>query len=287
MIITLHNLAAAGLSEVGGKAWNLGRLADTGERVPSCFAIPVSESRSFAEFARLAEIYSLKLDAESFASKVRRRYKEVFHTYKRLYELLEFGFLAVPALRQSQLSIRSSASIEDLDGMSGAGQHDTFLGVFGIEAVAEAVAMCWASQWTERAITYRKSHSVVSDEACMGVIVQELISADKAGVVFTQDPTDNKGCVLIEAIRGFGDALVSGSVIPERIRIDRFSGAIIEKVPAPGTAGCLSEAEIEVLLQAVLRIESSFGGPQDIEWVFAGPRLYIVQTRPMTYRIAV
>jgi rifampicin phosphotransferase len=271
------------VAEVGGKAWNLGRLIGIGARVLPCFAIPVSESRRFADFAHLDEVIYLKLEPKQVSAIVKERYQSYYPTYERLYSLLEAGFLAVPILRNSRLAVRSSASFEDMKAASNAGQHDTFLGVEGTQAAAEAVAMCWASQWTERAIIYRQSRGVAETGAAMAVVVQELAAADKAGVVFTKDPTRVVETLVIEATPGFGEALVSGRVIPERLLVNRKTGIVEERITRAGSTGeCLSEAEIEALVQAALKIEIMLGEPQDIEWAFAGPKLYILQARPIT-----
>lgn len=130
---------------------------------------------------------------------------------------------------------------------------------------------------------YRRSLRVPEPGASMGVVVQELAPADKAGVVFTKDPTRAVETLVIEATAGFGEALVSGRVIPERLLINRKTGIVEERIgQADGAGECLSEAQIEALVQAAQRIERTFGEAQDIEWAFAGPRLYILQTRPIT-----
>jgi len=284
LIVSLDKLAAAGSLSVGGKAWNLGRLAQNGERVPPCFGIEVGESQRFAEFAGTTDLLIQDKDPMLLSRSVLRRYEELYRSYERLYEIMEAGVRIVPELRDVGLAIRSSASFEDATESSSAGQHDTFLGINGIDSAVWAIAMCWASQWTERAISYRRSRRLNGSKAAMGVVVQQVLMSDKSGVLFTQDPTRTDRCLLIEAIRGLGESLVSGQVIPERIRINSNSGLPIEKVLAPGVTELLSEAETEALAQAGIRIEATFGQPQDIEWAFVGPRLYILQTRPITGR---
>lgn len=282
MIIPLSQLADAGWASVGGKAWNLGRLAKANERVPLCFGITVEESQRFAEFARTSDLLAADQDPTRLSKLVLERYEERYHRYPRLLEILEAGFRVAPELRNTRLAIRSSASFEDMIDVSSAGQHDTFLGISGIDSGIRAITMCWASQWTERAISYRRSRGIDASVAGMGVVVQQFLPADKSGVLFTQDPTRANRCLLIEATRGLGESLVSGQVIPERVRINGTSGLVEERVVPTGVGELLSDAETESLAQAGIRIESGFGEPQDIEWAFVGPRLYILQTRPIT-----
>lgn len=282
MIVPLSQLADAGSASVGGKAWNLGRLARANERVPLCFGITVEESQRFAEFARMSDLLVAGHDPVRLSKMVLERYEEKYRRYPRLLEILEAGFRAAPELRDKRLAVRSSASFEDMADVSSAGQHETFLSVSGIDSGTRAIAMCWASQWTERAISYRRSRGINASEAAMGVVVQQFLPADKSGVLFTQDPTRIDKCLLIEATRGLGESLVSGQVIPERVRINGASRLVEERVLSPGAEELLSDAETEALAQAGLRIEAEFGEPQDIEWAFVGPRLYILQTRPIT-----
>lgn len=285
MIVPLSQLADAGSDKVGGKAWNLGRLAQAGERVPLCFAITVDESQGFAEFAGINDLMSVAQEPLELSKRVLQNYEEAYPRYVRLAEVVEAGFKMAPELSNTRLAIRSSASFEDVKEVSSAGQHDTFLGISGVDPTVRAVAMCWASQWTERAISYRRSRGIEAAAANMGVVVQQFLPSDKSGVMFTQDPTRPKKGLLIEATRGLGEALVSGRVIPERVRLDG-AGLIEERVVAPGKGELLSDAETEALARAGMRIEAAFGEPQDIEWAFIGARLYILQTRPIASRIA-
>src|SRR5207245_5811743 len=131
---------------------------------------------------------------------------------------------------QPAVAVRSSATAEDLPGMSFAGQQESYLNVRGADCVLEAVKSCWASLWTARAIGYRARHGIAPDEVSLAVVVQELVPADAAGVLFTANPlTRVRDRVMINAAWGLGEAIVGGQVTPDTIIIDKASGAIVKQ----------------------------------------------------------
>lgn len=140
---------------------------------------------------------------------------------------------AYAALGGSPVAVRSSATAEDLPGATFAGQQDTYLNIHGGAAVVQAVVDCWASLWTDRAIAYRGRQGVDPGGAAMAVVVQEMVRADVAGVMFTANPiTGERNEILIDASPGLGEAVVAGEVIPERYVLDRAGG-----IRASGRAG--------------------------------------------------
>jgi pyruvate,water dikinase len=167
-------------------------------------------------------------------------------------------------------AVRSSATSEDSPSTSFAGLHDTFLNVVGRDAVRAHVKRCRESLSSERAITYRRRNGIADDSVHMAVVVQEMVPARVSGVLFTADPVSgNRTAVAIEAVAGLGEALVSGRVTPEVIRVGQPSAL-------------LTEAQITELIELGRRIEAHFGRPQDIEWCLAEDGFFVVQSRPIT-----
>src|SRR5262249_5957411 len=156
---------------------------------------------------------------------------------------------------------------EDGTTASFAGQHETFLNIRGANAVVDHVRQCWASLFSPRAMFYRARRGTLHD-LCMAVVVQEMALGEKSGVLFTVDPVQNRhDRMVIEAVRGLGESLVSGSITPDHYLLDRDNGSILrEHITAEDGARILSNEQIEALLEMALRVEKFFGRPQDIEW---------------------
>lgn len=179
----------------------------------------------------------------------------------------------------TQWAVRSSATAEDLPHASFAGQHDTFLGVVGAEAVIAEVRRCWASLFSDRAVTYRRHHGVDHRGVEMAVVVQRMLAPDVSGVLFTADPvTSDRRVSAVEATAGLGDALVAGHVDPERYRVrDRV---VVER--ARSETPLLRDAQLVALDALGRRIEARFGRPVDVEWCLVGEEVHVVQARPIT-----
>ena len=198
------------------------------------------------------------------------------------------------------MAVRSSATAEDGAVASFAGQQETILGVQGEQEVVVAVGRCWASLDTERAVAYRKHQGVDEDGLAMAVVVQRLVPAEVAGVLFTRDPLDAEGRrMLVEASWGLGESVVSGRVTPDRFHIDRDTGAVCERhvgakttqttaagvqpVPAEKqNRPCLDDAQLAELAELGRRVEKFYGGPRDLEWAWADGRFWLLQARPIT-----
>jgi pyruvate,water dikinase len=201
-------------------------------------------------------------------------------------------------------AVRSSATAEDLPTASFAGQQDTYLNVIGPEEVLAHVSRCWASLFSERAVSYRLRNGFDDRRVAMAVVVQRMVFPQAAGVLFTADPvTSNRKVVSIEASFGLGEALVSGLVNPDMytvrgdavqsravaakrtaIRARAAGGGTEQRAIEPGRQGqpALTDAQAVQLAQLGRRIEAHFGQPQDIEWCLAGDEFQIVQSRPIT-----
>jgi phosphoenolpyruvate synthase/pyruvate phosphate dikinase len=200
-------------------------------------------------------------------------------------------------------AVRSSATAEDLPTASFAGQQDTYLNVVGPAAILQHVSRCWASLFTERAVTYRLRNGFDHRKVYMAVVVQQMVFPDAAGILFTADPiTGNRKVAVVEASFGLGEALVSGLVNADAYKVR--NGAVVAKavatkqlaihaLPAGGTQEqaidpkrqdqpALTDAQVVRLAELGRRIEAHFGRPQDIEWCLFDDGFQIVQSRPIT-----
>ena len=182
------------------------------------------------------------------------------------------------------VAVRSSATAEDLPGASFAGQQDTYLDVTGVDNVLDAVHRCWASLWTDRAVAYRSAQGIDGAAVALAVVVQRMVDATVAGVLFTADPvTGRRRQAVIDAAPGLGEAVVSGSVDPDRFVVDTATGTVLDRRPGSAPEVCLSDAQVLLLTRLGDRVEASFGAPQDIEWAFdATGHLWLTQSRPIT-----
>ena len=182
---------------------------------------------------------------------------------------------------QAAFAVRSSATAEDLPGASFAGQHDSYLNVVGRSAILHHVRRCWASLFSERAVTYRRRNGFDDRNVRMAVVVQQMVAAEVAGVMFTADPvTSNRRLATVEATWGLGEALVSGLVSGDVYRVS--DDVVVDATLEQGTRPTLTEAQVVRLVQLGRRIEAHFGRPQDIEWCLVGGDFEFVQSRPIT-----
>ncbi|PTT04069.1 phosphoenolpyruvate synthase [Pedobacter sp. HMWF019] len=200
-------------------------------------------------------------------------------------------------------AVRSSATAEDLPAASFAGQHDTFLNIKGIEAIAKHISKCWASLFTDRAIIYRIQNQVDHRKVYLAIVVQQMVFPDVAGIMFTADPVNyNRKHLSIDASFGLGEALVAGLVNADNYRV-YANQEIVKKISAKKLAilaleeggtelqeiepkqqdrQALTDQQILQLAAIGRKIEACFGCPQDIEWCLANDIFYIVQSRPIT-----
>ena len=241
-------------AELGGKGAALARLRSAGLPVPDGFVVTVAAFRAYAATGAMPD--------------------DVARAVTGAYE----------ALGEPPVAVRSSATAEDAADASYAGQHDSFLNVAGADDVLAAVERCWASLHTERAVAYRARHP--RNDPGLAVVVQRMVDADAAGVLFTADPvTADESMIILNAARGSGEAVVSGQVTPDTFSVDRASGRLRDRSLVLGLRSdrsTLTDAQAERLAGLGVRIEALESSPVDVEWCRDGDDLWIVQARPIT-----
>jgi rifampicin phosphotransferase len=281
----------------GGKGANLGELVQAGFSVPDGFIVSTEAYATVVEHAGLGAVIADGLAAGD-GTTIRAAFENV-----SIPDKVAAAIIAAYADHgDGPVAVRSSATAEDLAGAAFAGQQDTYLNVVGQDAVLDAVRRCWGSLWTERAIAYRRRQQLDSNTLQIAVVVQRMVDAEFAGVMFTANPvTGDRDEVVIDANPGLGEAVVSGLVTPDHYVVDS-RGKIRERKPgrheviirsaADGGVTHSTEASPEpaTLPDSVLtelaglgrKVTAHFGRPQDIEWAYAQGRIWLVQARPMT-----
>lgn len=265
------------IDEAGGKGTNLLRMRDGGFPVPPFVILGAHEYRDFVAAHGLGDVIreALVLPAPEASERIREAFRRPMDTGQRRRILDEVG-----SLLDGPVAVRSSATAEDLPDASFAGQLDSFLDVVGADALLEAVVECFSSLWTGRAIRYREQVGIGHDDVALAVVVQEMVPADVAGVMFTADPLSGlRGRVVIDAVRGLAERLVQGTVSPEHLEID--DAGDVER-SGTGAESTLSDAQAKQLAALGRRIEVEFGAPQDVEWTLAAGEFQVVQSRPIT-----
>jgi phosphoenolpyruvate synthase/pyruvate phosphate dikinase len=286
-VLDFRDVDATQVALVGGKGAGLGELSRIdGVRVPPGFCVTTNAFRRVLSQApsiddqleRLARLDAGDRDAIGDLSAQIRATVEALAMPEDLAAAIT-GALARLGDRAA-CAVRSSATAEDLPTASFAGQHDTYLDVVGPAAILRHVTRCWASLFTDQAVTYRLRNGADRREVQMAVVVQRMVAPHAAGVLFTADPvTGNRKVSAIEAVLGLGEGLVSG-----RVNADGYTvrdGELVARAVA-GERPALTDAQVVALARLGRRIEAHFGRPQDIEWCLAGDGFEIVQSRPIT-----
>jgi pyruvate,water dikinase len=295
----------------GGKGANLGELTRAGIPVPPGFVVT---TQAYIEF----------LEENALAAQIARRLNgiEPADTQSLSAASAEIqSMITAPPVSQDTnveirdsydrlgggpVAVRSSATAEDLATASFAGQQATILNVVGADAVVDAVRRCWASLFEPQAIAYRARNGVDHESVAIAVPVQSMVQASCSGVIFTVNPvTGSPDEIVVEAVYGLGEALVSGVVTPDMYVVDKVTRTIVERAPAeqdqeltpaPGGSGTewrpvspdlrhspkLTDEEVAALAKLAVRIQDHYGSPQDIEWAMKDGETYILQSRPIT-----
>jgi rifampicin phosphotransferase len=278
-------------ARVGGKAASLDRLARSGFRIPPGFCLTTDAFE--AQIACLPGGDVLRSDPMALMDHATRNALVEAMIAGPLSAAVEDALVA-PLARLAgaalgepgqppQLAVRSSGVAEDGDVASFAGLHDTELGLTADE-VAPAVLRCWASLWSDRAVGYRARHGMALDGGAMAVVVQALVPAQAAAVAFTRHPvTGRSDHLLINAVRGLGEAMVAGTVTPDTIVVDKTDRSVVAFTPGePGAGHALADDALAGLVALCLEVERSFGAPVDIEAAHAADGWYLLQARPIT-----
>jgi phosphohistidine swiveling domain-containing protein len=302
------NARDVSIEMAGGKGANLARLLANGFPVPPGFVISTAAYRAFVAENGLADrclsaARSVRADDLPALEAVSRTIRAAFGSGHLPPDLSNELLTAYAALGRPAVAVRSSATAEDLPESSFAGQQDTYLNVVADEDLLRAVVDCWSSLWTARAMGYRARRGIAQVDLALAVVVQDMVTAEVSGVLFTANPLTGKRTeMVIEATFGLGEAIVSGHVDPDRYVVAARTGQIesralgtkslaIQGQPGGGTiavsAGeanryALPEAVVGELADLGRDVDGFFGTPQDIEWAWAGGRLHLLQSRPIT-----
>jgi pyruvate,water dikinase len=270
LVVDLRDLSSADVALAGGKGANLGELWRGGFPVPDGFVLTTGAYRIAAGLAGASPD-----DPEGAAVRLRSA---------AVTGVVADALLgAYRGLGSGPVAVRSSATAEDLPGASFAGQQDTYLGVIGDDAVLDAVRRCWASLWNDRAVTYRKANGVDEHGIAIAVVVQKMVDASVAGVLFTADPlTGTRRHAVVDAGPGLGEAVVSGESNPDHFVVDTVKRTVIRRAPA-GERAVLTDEELTALALLGDQVEQHFDAPQDIEFALdAERRFWLVQSRNIT-----
>ncbi len=309
-VLGIQEIDRTQVAVVGGKGAQLGELSRiAGIHVPAGFCVTTDAFRRVIADApsiddRLDRLSHLNPDDREA---VRTLSAEIRRTLEGIAMPKDLAVAITGALARvgehTAYAVRSSATAEDLPTASFAGQQDTYLNVVGPAAILQHVSRCWASLFSERAVTYRVRNGFDHRKVHMAVVVQQMVFPDAAGILFTADPiTGNRKVAAVEASFGLGEALVSGLVNADAYKVR--DGEVIAKavatkrlaihaLPAGGTQEqaidperqdqpALTDALVVQLVQLGRRIEAHFGRPQDIEWCLVDDGFQIVQSRPIT-----
>jgi pyruvate,water dikinase len=260
---------------VGGKAANLSRLARLYHRVPDGFSLPVTV---------MDEVHPLDLRDEITAA---------------ISDLM-----ACHGLDDFIAAVRSSAVDEDGATASFAGQHETYLNIVGADAIIQAVARCWESARSEHALEYRRQQGLSVERPQIAVLVQQLVAADVAAVIFSANPiTGHRDEVMINASWGLGESIVGGTVTPDTFIVRKSDVAVVQRVladktrmtvSAPGgtlevdvprflrNEVSLTDEQVVEMAKLAITLEATMEHPVDVECAYAGGELYLLQCRPIT-----
>jgi pyruvate,water dikinase len=300
----------------GGKGANLGELTQAGIPVPPGFVIT---SRTYQQFIKETGIFDDIMDILDATDvnnnpelqKASKDIKKIINGTEIPDDIKILIIEAYNALchrigkENALVAVRSSATAEDLPEASFAGQQETYLNVQGEDDLINYVRKCWASLFEARAIFYREENNFEHSKVYIAVVVQEMVEAEKAGVMFTVHPSTGEEKILIEAAWGLGEAVVSGTVTPDTIWVDKANGQVLDyqvseknimfqkdpdtgrtvKIPVPDdlkNKKVLNTEEIAQLTELGKRIHEHYDFPQDTEWAIESGNVFMVQSRPVT-----
>lgn len=319
LIKSMQNLNEKNFSKIGGKAKNLYMLSKNKFSVPEFYVITTDFYQNYIEKNDLDEKIKKIIDETDFKNK-----KSISNSSKQIKELFISGNIPEGDLENllsfykrfkrdknaEYVAVRSSAIGEDDVKTSFAGQMDSFLFISEEQSYIESIKKCWASVFSERALTYRHISKLPLTDIKIAVIVQKMIFGEVSGVMFTANPMENKlDEIVINSTYGIGEGIVSGELGTDLFCIDKNNGAISEQLTEKtheivfnenkkqGTTKkalqkqrinkpSLSKNQIKKLVEIGKRIQELYNAPQDIEWTIKSNRIYVLQTRPITTLIS-
>jgi phosphohistidine swiveling domain-containing protein len=266
-------------AEVGGKCSSLIQMKQLGMNVPNALVITTAAYENQAIQCGLNEKIFPLIEKQDW-SKVEKIASEILKHCSLDEDLTTILLDRYYQMKNPVVAVRSSATCEDQEGVSAAGQYETYLNIQGAESLLLSVRNCWASLWSRRALVYRQRRAIDQLSARMAVIIQEMIPADAAGVLFTQDPLlPDHNHIRIEIVPGLSEALVSGDIGGDIFRVDRETFA---ENGDKNNSELLPPNLLKELCSMALRIEDHFAAPQDIEFAIARGTIHLLQARPMT-----
>ena len=294
-VMSLRDLDRQDLAIAGGKGANLGELVRAGLQVPAGFVVTTDA------YARLVNLLDLKI-TDRVAGGEGAAIRASVEAAAMPADIQAAIADAYTALGAGSVAVRSSATAEDLPGAAFAGQQDTYLNIIGEAAVLDAVRRCWGSLWTDRAIAYRDRIGIEQADVKIAVVIQRMINAEVAGVMFTADPVSgDRKTILVDASSGLGEAVVSGLVTPDHYVLDdagnvrnfqqgrrevvirsAAAGGVVREAGGTDDTQRLPDSVLAELAQLGTIGARHFGRPQDIEWAYADGQVWLLQARPMT-----
>jgi pyruvate,water dikinase len=304
---TFHDPIATSIELSGGKGSNLAILTQRGFPVPPGFIVIAAVYRDF-----IAEGKEILRTIEKFSFHDPGLLREESENLRQSLARLELPAAAAEEIRKQlkefpdgqSFSVRSSSTMEDLANAAFAGQHETYLNCTGTEQILERIKDCFLSLWFDRAIAYRQQHGFYHALAAMAVVVQQMVPCDVAGVGFSINPiSGDLNEMIVDANFGLGESVVSGEGEVDHFIIERSTHNVrlsnisqksrkiigvtggtreVSLSREEGSRPCLDHGQLSQLADMLLRVEASYGFPQDIEWGFADGKLFPLQSRPIT-----
>lgn len=307
--IPFSQLNKTNIPIAGGKGANLGEMTTAGIPVPAGFVLTTSAYDAFVQTHGLQKpivelAHTVSADNPQSSEAASGKIKQLFLAADIPNEITTELMTANDKLGGIPVAVRSSATAEDLPTASFAGQQDTYLNIQGKAALLDAVKRCWASLWTARAITYRLRQDIEPNSVSLAVVIQQLVMANAAGVLFTANPLNgDRDQLVLNATWGLGEAIVGGQVTPDTSVVDKSTFTILSQEVAKKTMmtvrtetgteeqavpvnkqneAVLDEKTAVSLAHLGAKIETHYNMPMDIEWAIANGEIFITQARPIT-----
>jgi pyruvate,water dikinase len=295
-VISLADVADEDEVLVGAKAFRLAALARAGLAMPEGICLTVVAYRHFVAAARLGDVIRMELGRKPFGE---MRWEEIWDAALRIRSAFtgatvpeeiaaEVAGATEEVPEQTRWAVRSTAPGEDSPGRSFAGLHESYLDVQGAAAILDAVRLVWASLWSDAAMLYRRELALDPARSSMAVLLQPMRREAVSGVAFGRDPRQpGADHALVEAVPGLCSGLVDGEVDPDRWKLRRPTGAVLDyrcgrRDGSESNAPLLEKDDLVSLMKALTDVESLFGWPPDVEWTGRGRDLTLLQARPIT-----